>query len=298
MLIVAAHCAGASLVSVKVHDDVDIAKAADEEVQGLDDLSNQGLWQEAWKQTLVKHDASDALMNDQLKNALYPEAQLYFQHLLDARHRLKEKMQAQQQSLAQQNAPSAAQQQDNDDLASAKASFLAKMTAGIKDIKDDDPPSTTTTTTVTEDPQVVKEREQMALLKQKEMSKMTEGVAEIKEDDAPTTTTTTIDPAVKAEQEHFAQLKEQEMAKLTSNLDDKSVEAAEATATTTTTTTTTTQTLGAAGKKLLAEINSGHYVLPTVNFAGLQTPQQPREQQDNDEMADSETVQDLDQYGF
>jgi len=94
VLVLAAHFAGASLVKVRVHDDADIAKAADEEVQGLDDLSNKGLWQEAWKQTLVKHDATDALMNDQLKSALYPEAQLHFQNLIDARHRLKQKMQA------------------------------------------------------------------------------------------------------------------------------------------------------------------------------------------------------------
>merc|ERR1719321_1869601 len=64
------------------------------------------------------------------------------------------------------------------------------------------------------------------------------------------------------------------MSKLTANLDEKSLDAAEATATTTTTTTSTSMTLGAAGKKIMAEIESGKYVLPTDRFAGIQTPQQ------------------------
>lgn len=297
VLILVVYSAGAA--NIKVHDDADIAKAADEEVQGLSDLSNKGLWQEAWSQTLAKHDASDALMNDGLKRALYPEAQDKFQNLIQARHRLKEKMQVQQDQEQQQEATqNAGQQQDKDFFENAKAGFLQRMTAGIKDIKDDDPPSTTTATTTTEDPQVVKEREQMEELKAKEMSKMTDGVAETKEEDAPSTTTTTMDPAAKAEKDHFEQLKSAEMLKLTSNLDDKSIDAAEATATTTTTTSTTTMSLGEAGKKIMAEITSGKFVLPN-NFAGLQTPQQPPQQEDKqDDEAMSETMSDLDEFGF
>merc|ERR1719265_968757 len=105
-----------------------------------------------------------------------------------------------------------------------------------------------------------------------------------------------MDPAAKAEKEHFEQLKQAEMAKLTSNLDDNSVAAAEATVTTTTTTTTTTQTLGQAGKKIMAEINSGNYVLPNVKFAGLQTPPKTDQEQKQDDGENSEAAQDFDQY--
>lgn len=289
-------------VNVKVHDDGDIARAADEELQGLSDVSNQALWQEAWSQTLTKHDASDALMNDALKNALMPDAQLHFNNLLQARHRMKKKMEMlQEQQTQQQDAQSKAQQQDSEDLESAKNNFLAKMTAGIKDIKDDDPPAKTTTTT-TENPQVVAERERMESLKAQEMSKMTEGVAEAK-DDTPSTTTTTVDPAAKAEKEHFDELKAKEMSKLTANLDEKSLDAAEATATTTTTTTTTTVTLGAAGRKIMAEIQSGKFELPPIlapgGFAGIQAAQQkPDDDDKQDDGAMSETMADLDQYGF
>lgn len=298
-LILAAHCVGAIRSNIQVHDDADIAKQADEEVQSMQDLSNKALWQEAWGDTLSKHGASDALMNDALKNALYPDAQLHFQNLIQARHRLKATMQSQQeQDQQEQDAQHASQNQDHEVFENAKAGFLQRMTAGIKDIKDDDPPSTTTIATTTEDPQVVKEREQMALLKEKEMSKMTEGVAETKEEEVPSTTTSTMDPAAAAEKEHFEQLKEQEMSKLTQNLDDKSVTAAEVTATTTTTTTTTTETLGAAGKKIMAEISSGKFVLP-ANFAGLQTPQQqPQQEEKQDNVDDSEAGQDFDQFGF
>lgn len=289
-------------VNVKVHDDADIAKAADQELQGLTDLSNQGLWQQAWSQTLAKHDASDALMNDALKKALYPEAQLHFQNLIEARHRFKQQMKMQQDQQQQPQDPQAkAQQEDHEAFENAKNGFLQRMTAGIKDIRDDDPPAHTTTTT-TENLQVVQEREKMSALKDKEMAKMTEGVAEAK-DDTPSTTTTTMDPAVKAEKEHFEALKDQEMSKLTANLDEKSISAAEATATTTTTSTTTTMSLGAAGRKIMAEIQSGKYSLPPIQdklneFAGIQTPQQPAEDEKQDDSAMSETMEDLDTYGF
>jgi len=297
-------------VNVKVHDDADIKKAADQELQSLTDMSNQGLWQEAWSKTLAKHDAGDALMNDALKKALYPEAQLHFQNLIEARHRFKQQMKMQQDQQEQpQDAQAKAQQEDDEALKNAKEGFLQRMTAGIKDSSDDDPSvlkelAAHTTTTTTENLQVVQEREKMSALKDTEMAKMTEGVAEAK-DDTPSTTTTTMDPAVKAEKEHFEALKEQEMSKLTANLDEKSINAAEATATTTTTSTTTTMSLGAAGRKIMAEIQSGKYSLPTVQippilspngFAGIQNPQQP--QQPEDDSAMSETMEDLDTYGF
>merc|ERR1719321_1766092 len=103
------------------------------------------------------------------------------------------------------------------------------------------------------------------------------------DDPVPSTTTTTVDPAAQAEKEHFDKLKPAEMVKLTSGLDDKSIDDAEKTATTTTTGTTTTMTLGEAGKKIMAEISSGKYVLPTERFAGIQTPQQPEPEDKNDD---------------
>merc|ERR1719321_359995 len=119
------------------------------------------------------------------------------------------------------------------------------------------------------------------------------------DDPVPSTTTTTVDPAAQAEKEHFDKLKPAEMVKLTSGLDDKSIDDAEKTATTTTTSTTTTQTLGEAGKKIMAEITSGKYVLPTDRFAGIQEPQQkPQEDDQHDDSAASETMEDLDTYGF
>jgi len=298
LLILTAHCVGA--VNFQVHDDAGLAQAADEELQTLQDLSNENLWHKAWSDTLAKHATSDALLTDNLKKVLYPEAQILFQNLIKARHRLKAKMQAQQ--AAEQQQQDAAQEQDHQFEEDAKAGFLQRMTAGINDINNDPLPSTTTATTTIEDPKVVKEREQMADLKEKEMSKMMAGVAETKDEDTPHTTTTTVDPAARAEEEHMEQLKEAEMAKLTSKLDDNSIAAAEATATTTTKTTTTTTTMNAAGKKMLAELSSGKFykhALNSMNFAGLQTDQQqPQEddKQDNDDS--SETMTDLDEYGF
>merc|ERR1719473_834118 len=127
------------------------------------------------------------------------------------------------------------------------------------------------------------------------MTKLTAGVAEAHDDVAPTTTTTTEDPQKVAEHEKFDQLKAKEMSLLTANLDDASIEAAEKTATT-----TTTVTLGEAGKKVLAEINSGKFVLPTKQFAGLQTSEEKPEapEKEEDEEAASETMTDLDTYGF
>merc|ERR550514_770621 len=128
---------------------------------------------------------------------------------------------------------------------------------------------------------------------------MTAGVADAKDDATPSTTTTTVDPAAQAEKEHFDQLKAAELSKLTSGLDDRSIDAAEKTATTTTTSTTTTMTLGEAGKKIIAEISSGKYVLPTERFAGLQTPKEkPQVDDEHDDGAMSETMEDLDTYGF
>jgi hypothetical protein len=287
----------ADAANIRIHDDNDIAREADEEVQGMQDVSNKALWQEAWGQTLSKHDASDALMNDQLKEALYPEAQMLFNNLLQARHRLKQKMSAlQEQQQQQDEEANKGKQADSEAFESAKAGFLERMTAGIKDIRDDDPPATTTTTT-TENAEVVKERLAMAALKDSELQKMTAGVAEAK-DDAPSTTTTTVDPAAQAEKEHFDQLKQAEMSKLTSGLDEKSIDAAEKTATTTTTSTTTTVTLGEAGKKIMAEISTGKFVLPS-NFAGIQQPQQTAPVDDqHDDASMSETMEDLDTYGF
>jgi len=301
VLVLVTGCAYAA--HIKSHDDHEIADAADRELQGLQDMSNKGLWQESWSQTLAKHDASDAMMNDNLKQALYPEAQLHFTNLIQARHRYTQQMKAQQEQQAQeQDEQTKGQQQDKEVFDNAKQGFLERMTAGLKNIKDDDAPATTTTTTTTENAQVVKERKQMEDLKEKEMSKMTEGVAEAKEDDAPSTTTTTVDPAAQAEKEHFDKLKEAEMAKLTSNLDDNKIDAAEATVTTTTTTSTTTMTLGEAGKKIMAEITSGKYVLPTDRFAGIQTaeqkPEDKEDSHDDNDSAMSETVADMDQYGF
>lgn len=289
----------ADAANIKIHDDNDIARAADQELQGLLDTSNNALWEESWSQTLAKHDASDALMNDKLKSALYPEAQLHFQNLLAARHRLKESMNAQQEQQEQQEEEATkGQRQDHQAFEDAKAGFLQRMTAGLKDIKEDDAPAPTTTTS-TENPEVVKQRLAMAALKDQEMQKMTAGVAEVQDDPTPSTTTTTIDPAAQAEKEHFDQLKAAEMSKLTSGLDDSSIDAAEKTATTTVATTTTTMTLGEAGKKIIAEISSGKYVLPTDRFAGIQTPQQkPEADAPQDDAAMSETMEDLDTYGF
>merc|ERR1719161_2959497 len=164
------------------------------------------------------------------------------------------------------------------------------MTAGIKDIKDDAPVATTTTTT--ENPEVVKERLAMAELKNQELQKMTAGVAEAHDDDVPSTTTTTVDPAAEAEKEHFDKLKQAELVKLTSGLDEKSIDDAEKTATTTTTTTTTTVSLGEAGKKIMAQINSGNFVLP-ANFARIQQPQQTAPVDDShDDASMSETMED------
>lgn len=288
----------ADAANIRIHDDNDIARAADEEVQGMQDVSNKALWQEAWGQTVSKHDASDALMNDQLKKALMPEAQMLFNNLLQARHRLKQKMAAiQEQQEQQEEEANKAQNQDNQVFESAKSKFLERMTAGIKDIHDDDAPVVTTTTT-TENPEAVKERLAMAELKNQELQKMTAGVAEAHDDDVPSTTTTTVDPAAQAEKAHFDQLKQAELSKLTSGLDDKSIDDAEKTATTTTTSTTTTVSLGEAGKKIMAEISSGKFVLPT-NFAGIQQPQQSAPVDDqHDDAAMSETMEDLDTYGF
>merc|ERR1719473_1771046 len=118
------------------------------------------------------------------------------------------------------------------------------------------------------------------------------------DDPTPSTTTTTIDPAVQADKDHMEQLKAAEAQKLTAGLDDKSIESAEKTATTTTTSTTTTMTLGEAGKKIMAEITSGKYVLPTERFAGIQTPQNPEPEDTQSDAAMSETMEDLDTYGF
>eukprot|EP00746_Dinoflagellata_sp_MGD_P070525 gnl/MRDRNA2_/MRDRNA2_28865_c0_seq1.p1 gnl/MRDRNA2_/MRDRNA2_28865_c0~~gnl/MRDRNA2_/MRDRNA2_28865_c0_seq1.p1 ORF type:complete len:309 (-),score=95.12 gnl/MRDRNA2_/MRDRNA2_28865_c0_seq1:183-1109(-) len=303
LLIHAAHCVGA--VNMRVKDDTDIARAADEEIQGLQDLSNKGLWQEAWKHTAAKH-ASLAMAMDDSQSVLYPEAQVLFQNLVKARHRLKTKMQEQQEEEKQkQDAQNDAQQQEHQFEEDTKAGFLQRMTAGINDVID--LPSATTTKTTTEDPQVVKEREHAAEIKEKEMAKMTAGVAETKEESAPQTTTTTEDPAAKAEREHMEQLREAEMAKLTSGMDGKSVAAAGATVTTTvktTTTTTTTTTLNAAGKKMMADLLSGkfykHSFHMSKNFAGLQTSEnEPEEDNKQDDDSNySETMTDVDEYGF
>lgn len=289
----------ADAANIKLHDDGEIARQADEEVSNMQDVSNQALWQQAWGQTLSKHDASDALMSDQLKSALYPEAQMLFNNLLEARRRLKQKMSAlQEQQEQKEEEATKGQRQDQEQFESAKAGFLERMTAGIKDIKDDDAPATTTTTT-TENAQVVKERLAMVALKDQELQKMTAGVAEVRDDPVPAATTTTVDPKAQAEKEHFDQLKQAEMVKLTSGLDDKSIDESEKTATTTTTGTTTTPTLGEAGKKIMAEITSGKYVLPTERFAGIQQPQQTSPQEDqHDDSAMSETMEDLDTYGL
>lgn len=185
---------------------------------------------------------------------------------------------------------------DQDDLAAAKLAMEQRLTAGLKDIHDDPAPPAQTTTTTTIDPQAA----ELAALKVTELTKLTAGVAEAHDDVAPTTTTTTEDPQKVAEHEKFDQLKAKEMSLLTANLDDASIEAAEKTATTTTTTTTSTVTLGEAGKKVLAEISSGKFVLPTKQFAGLQTSEEKPEAQEKeeDEEAASETMTDLDTYGF
>lgn len=296
VLVLLSFCADAA--NIRMHDDNDIARQADAEVQSMEDVSNNALWQHAWGQTLSKHDASDALMSDNLKKALYPEAEVKFNNLLAARHRLKQKMAAlQEQQEQKEEEATKSQRADQEAFDSAKQGFLERMTAGIKDIKEDDPPTTTTTTT-TENPEVVKERLAMAALKDQELHKMTAGVAEIKDEPTASTTTTTIDPAAQAEKEHFDQLKQAEAAKLTAGLDDKSIEDAEKTATTTTTSTTTTVSLGEAGKKIMAEIQSGKFVLP-ANFAGIQQPQQtPQVDDSHDDSAMSETMEDLDTYGF
>lgn len=289
----------ADAANIRIHDDNDIARQADEEVQGMEDVSNKALWQEAWGKTLSKHDASDALMSDKLKNALYPEAQMLFNNLLQARHRMKQQMSALQEQQEQKEFEATkGQREDNEVFENAKAGFLERMTAGLKNIKEDDAPAPTTTTT-TEDPEVVKQRVAMAQLKDQELQKMTAGVADVKDDPIPSATTTTVDPAAQAEKEHFDQLKQAEMSKLTSGLDDKSIEDAEKTATTTMTSTTTTLSLGEAGKKIMAEITSGKYVLPTERFAGIQEPQQtPQVDDSHDDSAMSETMEDLDTYGL
>jgi hypothetical protein len=310
VLILAAHCVRA--VNVRARDDTEIARAADQEVQGLQDLSNKGLWQKAWSQTVAEHSGDTWISFANSKDLLYPKAQILFQNLIKARHRLKAKMDQQKEDQQKedepqqdaQNAQQQEQQQEQHFAADAKANFLQKMTAGIKDIRDDDLAPTTTAKTTTENPQVVKEREQMAEIKAKEMAKMTAGVAEAK-DVAPKITTTTEDPAARAEKEHLEQIKEAEIAKLTAQTDAKSVAKAEATVTTTTTTTTTmSTTMNAAGKKFIASLTQGKIYQHALNFAGLQRAQveedddEPKQDSGNDSGSYSETMTDLDEYGF
>lgn len=207
---------------------------AESEIQDLQDTSNQALWKHAWEETLDRYHVAENDENAQ--KTVYPEAKKYYKSLIQARNRLQQQ-QAQQESEASNH-----QNSDEETLADLKQQMAAKLTAGVKEIKEDDgvwAPTTTTTTTTENADQV-----QMDKLKAAEAEKLTANMKNVKDDDAPVTTTVSTTESPEARQqrednEKLAELKEKMAAKLTEDApatpESKSLLQQESTTTTTTT---------------------------------------------------------------
>lgn len=258
-------------------------------------LSKQGLWRKAWNTVLDRYHADEESLSESLRGEFTKQAQKLWKKWLQQKH-------AMVQQLKQKRAEEESEEQAQEATTTTLGAAVQGLLAGLNSKDDDDFQLTPakTTTTSTESPEAKREREEMAMMQKKAVGRLTAGFDKISAEDAERATTTT------AETTTTTTTPNKELAKLLAGVDRPMPSTTggkgQTSTTTTTTVKTTTTTIGEAGRKAIAFISSGTFVMPPRQLTD--TPQDSDTDDDQKDAAtdseasssESEAASDFDLY--